>query len=84
MKSDPDVQILRSDSVVLATKATELFIDYLTKESYQFTKNSGRKTLQYDDIAETVNQSDEFSFLEDIIIKRTKGSQIKKLLAKDS
>ena len=51
--SDPEVQILRSDSVVLATKAAvylfiifskiiffskDLFVEYLTKKSYQITQ----------------------------------------------
>mmetsp|Transcript_22855 Transcript_22855/g.35563 ORF Transcript_22855/g.35563 Transcript_22855/m.35563 type:complete len:158 (-) Transcript_22855:112-585(-) len=80
IKSDPDVKIIRSDAVVLVAKATELFVDYLAKEAHLFTKESKRKTIQYDDVAKAI-QVNELAFLEDQIPTKDTPKKTKKLVA---
>jgi hypothetical protein len=42
----------------------ELFVDYISKESYKFTSQSSRKTLQRKDIEQAINHVDALYFLE--------------------
>ncbi|KAK2156605.1 hypothetical protein LSH36_209g05064 [Paralvinella palmiformis] len=50
MKMDPDVTLASQDAVVMIAKATELFIQEISKEAYIFTSQSKRKTVQRKDL----------------------------------
>ncbi|KAK5575162.1 hypothetical protein RB653_010418 [Dictyostelium firmibasis] len=66
MKSDKDVKLISSDAVMLVTKSTEMFLQYLVKEA---SKSCGtkKKTLQYKDLASTIKDVENLDFLSEII-----------------
>ncbi|GAB6032749.1 DNA polymerase epsilon subunit 4 [Chamberlinius hualienensis] len=64
MKMDPDVCLASQESVFLIGKATELFIQELTKEAFVFTSQSKKKTLQKNDVDQAIESVDNFVFLE--------------------
>ncbi|CAF0716914.1 unnamed protein product [Brachionus calyciflorus] len=64
MKLDPEMNLSSKDSVFLVAKATELFIEFLSKESYKFTSQGSRKTIQRKDIDQAVNAVDSLCFLD--------------------
>lgn len=45
IKLDPDVNLVNSDAVFLITKATEMFIKSLAKESFGFATQNKKKML---------------------------------------
>ncbi|XP_078574621.1 DNA polymerase epsilon subunit 4-like [Branchiostoma floridae x Branchiostoma japonicum] len=64
MKMDPDVTLASQESVLLISKATELFIESLAKEAYVHARQGKRKTLQKKDIDNSIEELDSFAFLE--------------------
>jgi histone H3/H4 len=48
MKTDKDVKLVSSESILLVTRAAELLIENLSKESLKNSKN--QKTIQYCDV----------------------------------
>ncbi|CAH1775230.1 unnamed protein product [Owenia fusiformis] len=64
MKQDPDVNLASQEAVALIAKATEFFIGAMAKESYSFTLQGKRKTVQKKDIDNAIDVTDEFAFLE--------------------
>ncbi|XP_002732556.1 DNA polymerase epsilon subunit 4-like [Saccoglossus kowalevskii] len=64
MKLDPDVTLASQESVYLITKATEMFVDYISKYSHNYTSQSKRKTMQRKDIDSSIQSLDELAFLE--------------------
>jgi DNA polymerase epsilon subunit 4 len=64
MKMDPDFNLVGKDSLFLVTKATELFIEFLSVESHKSTINALRKTIQKKDIEAAVNEVDSLCFLD--------------------
>jgi len=78
MKSSPDVENIGQESLFLITKATELFIMYLTKLSQ---RNGNTDTeVSYSDLASVVQKKDSMEFLHDIIPKKVKYSEYCKLV----
>lgn len=84
MKSDNDVKLISQEAVVVVTKAAELLIQHLAKDAFKNTTKENRKTMQYKDLcmtkkfcnsfllATTVEESDVFDFLSDIIPEKQK------------
>ncbi|RVE42245.1 hypothetical protein evm_013104 [Chilo suppressalis] len=64
MKMDPDVSVLSGDAVFLVTKATELFLETLAKETYSYTITNKRKTINKKDLDLIINKVDCLCFLE--------------------
>ncbi|XP_033735149.1 DNA polymerase epsilon subunit 4-like [Pecten maximus] len=64
MKSDPDVSLASSEAVVALAKATEMFIQMLSKDAINSTMQSKRKTLQRKDLDTVIDTRDSYSFLE--------------------
>ncbi|XP_060070539.1 DNA polymerase epsilon subunit 4-like [Ylistrum balloti] len=64
MKSDPDVSLASSEAVVALAKATEMFIQMLSKDAITSTMQSKRKTLQRKDLDTVIDTRDSYSFLE--------------------
>lgn len=66
MKLDPECSIIPSESVFLVTKATELFIQSLAKESYVQTAAADRKTISMRDVEVAIDSVDALMFLEGV------------------
>ncbi|KAJ3317931.1 Chromatin accessibility complex protein 1 [Boothiomyces sp. JEL0866] len=67
MKLDKQVHNISLDGVYAVTIATHLFLEILTMEAHQFTQQSNRKTLNYQDVASAINDIHEFEFLTEIV-----------------
>jgi DNA polymerase epsilon subunit 4 len=67
VKADQDISLATQGSIFLITKCTELFIEYLAKETHKKTVASKRKTMQKADLDSVIDVMDEFSFLEGIL-----------------
>lgn len=67
MKLDPDFGLVSSEAVFLVTKATELFIDSLAKESFVHTAQAKKKTIQKRDVDQAIESVDALMFLEGTI-----------------
>jgi len=78
MKSSPDVDNIGQESLFLVTKATELFIMYLTKLSQ---RHGNDQEVTYTDLASVVQKKDSMEFLHDIVPKKIKYSEFCKLVA---
>ena len=72
MKSSPDVEKIGEDSLFLITKATELFIMYLTKLSQ---RHGNDQEVTYADLASIIQRKDSMEFLHDIVPKKIKYSK---------
>ncbi|ELU05071.1 hypothetical protein CAPTEDRAFT_218640 [Capitella teleta] len=64
IKTDPDVTMASQDAVVLIGKATELFIQTLSKEAFSYTMQAKRKTVLKRDVDLTIDHIDALAFLE--------------------
>ncbi|XP_023936886.1 DNA polymerase epsilon subunit 4 [Bicyclus anynana] len=64
MKMDPDVSIVNAEAVFLVTKATELFLETIAKETYTYTAQQKRKTIAKKDLDVVINKVDCLCFLE--------------------
>ncbi|KAL4479151.1 hypothetical protein ABPG72_008981 [Tetrahymena utriculariae] len=80
MKSDEDVRMISAEAPVLFAKACEIFIIELTHRAWLFTEEGKRRTLQKNDIAACIYNTEIFDFLIDILPKEDPKStnQIKK------
>ncbi|XP_003700730.1 DNA polymerase epsilon subunit 4 [Megachile rotundata] len=66
IKMDPEVNMINQEAVFLITKSTELFIDSLTKESYKYTAQMKKKTIQKRDVERAIDNVDALVFLEGV------------------
>ncbi|XP_015514360.1 DNA polymerase epsilon subunit 4 [Neodiprion pinetum] len=64
VKLDPDVNLITQEAVFLITKSAELFIDSLAKESYKYTAQNKKKTVQKRDVEIAIENVDGLVFLE--------------------
>lgn len=64
MKLDPDLSIASNEAVFLVTRATELFIQSLAQESYNFTVEAKKKTVQKRDVDLAIDAVDSLMFLD--------------------
>ncbi|XP_030763866.1 DNA polymerase epsilon subunit 4 [Sitophilus oryzae] len=64
MKMDPDCVIVQQDAVFLVTKATEMFIEFLTKETNKQLTGNKRKTIMKKDVDATVESIPQLCFLD--------------------
>jgi len=80
MKSDEDVRMISAEAPVLFAKACEIFIIELTHRAWYHTEEGKRRTLQKNDIAQCIANTDIFDFLIDIIPREeyTKNALLKK------
>merc|ERR1712243_161676 len=80
MKSSPDVENIGQESLFLITKATELFIMYLTKLSQ---RHGNDQEVTYKDLAAIVQRKDSMEFLHDIVPKKIKYEEFLKLVEQE-
>ncbi|EGF80712.1 hypothetical protein BATDEDRAFT_88393 [Batrachochytrium dendrobatidis JAM81] len=67
MKLDKDVQSTTAEAVFAVAVATELFLELLTSEAFDYAKRDHRRSLNYSDVALAVNDVQEFEFLTEIV-----------------
>uniref|UniRef100_A0A1B6LUM2 Chromatin accessibility complex protein 1 n=1 Tax=Graphocephala atropunctata TaxID=36148 RepID=A0A1B6LUM2_9HEMI len=79
MKSSPDVENISQDALYLITRATELFIQYLARESYKLCET---KELDYKQLAEVVQTSDNMMFLREILPRKITVKEYKSIMEK--
>lgn len=77
MKSSPEVENISQESLYLVTRATELFIQYLTQEAFRI---SGHHKMDYKHIAEIVQTREEMEFLREIMPRKITYKQYKELM----
>lgn len=82
MKSSPYVDTIGQDGLYLVTKATELFIHYLTEEAHM-QSNKGH-SLDYKHLAEVVQTNDALEFLREIMPRKITVRQFKEMMAAKS
>lgn len=64
MKLDQEVNIISAESLFLITKATEFFIENMSKEAFVHTAQSKKKTLQKKDLDLAISSVDALMFLD--------------------
>jgi len=72
---DENVKMISGEVPHLFAKAAEIFITELTLKSWIHTEDSKRRTLQRNDVAYAIAQSDMFDFLIDIVPREEFTSQ---------
>ena len=84
--------MISAETPILFAKACEMFIIELTHKAYYYAKKSNRKTLQRNDIAQAISETEIYDFLLDIIprdemmqtVKREQLVILLNLINKDS
>lgn len=66
-KSNDDVKMISGEAPIVFSKACELFIEELTKRSWNMTMQAKRRTLHKEDVASAVVATDIFDFLVPIV-----------------
>ncbi|KAH8275548.1 hypothetical protein KR026_010206 [Drosophila bipectinata] len=64
MKLDPDLHMANLEAVFTLTKAVELFVASLARESYTYTAQSKKKTIQKRDVDMAISAVDSLMFLD--------------------
>ncbi|KAI4494962.1 chromatin accessibility complex 16kD protein [Polistes fuscatus] len=82
MKSSPYVDTVGQDGLYLVTKATELFIHYLTIEAHM--QNNKGNNLDYKHLAEVVQTNETLEFLREIMPRKITVRQFKEMMAAKS
>ena len=59
--------MISAEAPILFAKACEMFIIEMTHKAYYYAKNSNRKTLQRNDIAQAITDTEIYDFLLDLI-----------------
>ncbi|XP_046673419.1 chromatin accessibility complex protein 1 [Homalodisca vitripennis] len=80
MKSSPDVENIGQDALHLVTKATELFVQFLSQEAL---KRCDSKELEYKQFAEVVQSSENMMFLREILPKKITVKEYKAMMEKN-
>ncbi|CAN0907600.1 Nuclear transcription factor Y subunit C-2 [Linum grandiflorum] len=62
-KSGDDVKMISGEAPIVFSKACELFIEELTRRSWNVTVQGKRRTLHKDDVASAVANTEVFDFL---------------------
>ena len=78
MKSSPDVESVSQESLFLITKATELFVMYLTKLAQRHGDND--REVKYADLAAVVQKKASMEFLHDIVPKKMKYKDVLEII----
>lgn len=68
MKLNPDAGLASSEAIFLMCKATELFIESLTKESFVYTAEARKRTVQRKDVEKAIESVDALMFLEGALV----------------
>jgi histone H3/H4 len=58
---------MKPEALLVVTKATELFAEFLTEEAYRYTAGDRRTAIKYSDVAMAVAGDSRIKFLEDMV-----------------
>nr|CAB3230718.1 chromatin accessibility complex protein 1-like [Phallusia mammillata] len=64
MKSSPDVDHISPDALQAMSKATEMFVSYLSMKAHD---HANKRSIEYKNLADVVNNDDVFGFLQEVI-----------------
>jgi len=78
MKSSPEVSTISNESLFLVVKATELFVEELSRKTLQ--QSDTKHCVDYNFLAEIIDTEDTLQFLQDIIPKKIKYKDYLKLV----
>lgn len=78
MKSTADTGMIMTEGLFVMTKATEYFIQYLSKKSYGIAKSD---SVAYEHLSKLVDEEDKLEFLTQIIPKKIKVKEFKAIVA---
>jgi nuclear transcription factor Y gamma len=70
--------MISAEAPILFAKACEMFIIEMTHKAYFYAKKNNRKTLQRNDIAQAITDTEIYDFLLDIIPRDELNQSIKK------
>lgn len=84
MKSSSDVENVGKDSVILMSKAAELFIRKLVVDSFNCMRQNdpSGKTLKYQNLATVVQNSNKYHFLKDMTPMKITVREYKRIMAR--
>ncbi|XP_044758801.1 chromatin accessibility complex 16kD protein [Coccinella septempunctata] len=84
MKSSSDVENVGKDSVILMSKAAELFIRKLVVDSFNCMKQKdpSSRTLKYQNLATVVQRSNKYHFLKDMTPMKITVREYKRIMAR--
>ncbi|KAF8787563.1 Chromatin accessibility complex protein 1 like protein [Argiope bruennichi] len=71
MKGSPEVENISNEAIFVMTKAAEGFVALLLRQTLKASDN--KKQVDYPDLANIVNNNENFVFLRDIIPPKIKG-----------
>lgn len=77
MKSCPDVEIVPQESLHVITKATELFVQCLSLESFKTSKNA---VLDYEALSQLVHSDSRLEFLRETIPQKVTLAECQKII----
>lgn len=72
-QSGEDVRMISCESPLVFAKASELFIQELTRRAFNFSVQGKRRTVRKEDIATAVTTTDIFDFLVDMVSASVAG-----------
>lgn len=64
MKYDNDVRNIQKEAIVAVSKATELFLSYISTCAFQVASRKKRKTVKDSDLIEVINSQELLKFLQ--------------------
>ncbi|KAK9747316.1 Histone-like transcription factor (CBF/NF-Y) and archaeal histone [Popillia japonica] len=67
MKLDPDCHLISKDALFITTKATELFLQAIGRETFKYTQMGKRKMIVKRDFDNAVNNVSSLCFLDGIL-----------------
>ena len=79
MKSCPEVESVQQESLHTVTKATELFIAHLAKESFK-RGGEDNKRLEYDFLSQMVQTNPKLEFLMETVPNKITWAECQKLI----
>ncbi|KAH6755037.1 nuclear factor Y [Perilla frutescens var. hirtella] len=71
-----DVKMISGEAPILFSKACELFIEELTKRAWLMTLQGKRRTMQKEDVASAVMDTDIFDFLLNLVVSAKDQSSL--------
>ncbi|XP_050075608.1 chromatin accessibility complex protein 1 [Anopheles maculipalpis] len=79
MKTSPDMGNINPEALFLMCRAAEMFIEHMAKGAHR----PGKKSLEYKDLAQYVENDDKLEFLQQILPKKITVKQYKTMMAKE-
>ncbi|KYN00285.1 PREDICTED: DNA polymerase epsilon subunit 4 [Cyphomyrmex costatus] len=67
IKMDPEVYSVNQEAAFLMAKSVEFFIESLAKESYRYTAQAKKRTVQKHDVENAIDNVDALVFLEGML-----------------